>query len=222
MLPYQFMRFTISVFAVCFILSCSDNREGISETNRNYDENTFKKGDSACMSADDGIFVFHKLNADSIANAINTATIRYFGNQFSTAPIRDSIRGWLTRDYFSGKTYNGKSWTLEAAIDPTKMSCNYKASYGLERFSLDLFYDNRICLKKLIGNLGPYKYQVNDDILTPITQRNRLRFLCEFTVDITYRPESALNTARKEYYRISLTDTVDVFTGLPDSSFVYR
>lgn len=174
------------------------------------------------MTASDGIFIFKRLNADTVANAIRLATIKYFGDGFSTKPMQDSVREWLTNDFFSGKTYINKSWTLNADVDKSKLSCNYKSLFGLGRSGIDLLYENRICLKKLIDNLGSYEYFEESNGVSYKIPKSRFQFLCNFYIDIRYSPKSVFNSARQEYYRITLTDTVDMFTALADSNFVYR
>jgi hypothetical protein len=133
--------------------------------------------------------------------------------------MQDSIQEWLANDFFSTKTYTNKSWTLKADLDKSKLSCNYKNLYGLERFDINLFYENSICLKKIIGNEGSYEYTENINGVSYNLPKNRLRFLGELHIDIRYKPKSLFNTAKQEYYRITFTDTIDVFTTLADSTF---
>lgn len=216
------MRHLLILLTLIIISSCNDNRRGMPEANINYTESTFNMSDSTCMTASDGIFVFKKLNADSISKAIQIATAKYFKQIFLTNEIQDSISGWLKNDFFSGKTYINNSWTLYADVDKTKLSCNYKALYGLERFDIDIFYENKICLKKIVGNLGSYEYIEEINGISYKVAKNRLRFLCDFYIDIWYRPKSLFNSTKQEYYRATLTDTVDMFTTLADSNFVYR
>ena len=203
------------------MLSCQDNRKGIPETSRNYSDSILND-DSTCMTASDGIFVFDKLNVDSVLNAIQTATTKYFGDDFLTKRMQDSIRGWLTNDFFSGKTYLNESWTLNADLDKSKLSRNYRTFYGLEQFRVDLFYENTICLKKLIGNLGSFEYIEENNGISRKMPKNRLRFSCDFYIDIRYRPRTLFKSRKLEYYRVTLTDTVDMFTVLGDSHFVYK
>jgi hypothetical protein len=173
------------------------------------------------MTASDGLFLFKNLNADTVAKQIISITRMYFGNGFTTQPMQDSIREWLANDFFSTKTYTNRSWTLKADLDKSKVSCNYKTVYGLERFDINLFYENFICLKKLIGNKGTYEYTEDFNGISYDLPKNRLQFLCELHIDIRYKPRSLFNMAKKEYYRITLKDTVDVFTTLADSTFRY-
>jgi len=213
----------IPIFTIFIIfLSCSNKRQGIPEEQRNYSEAAFSKGDTACMTASDGIFLFHNINADSISNSIHNATVKYFDNNFSTTSIQDSIKNWLTKDYFSGKTYTNQSWSLKADIDKSKLSCNYKSLYGLENLNINLFFENKICLKKFIAYIGTYEFEEQRNNLTYRIEKNRLRFLCDFNIDIHYKPTSLLNTSKKEYYRATITDTVDLFTVLADSNFIYK
>jgi hypothetical protein len=213
------MRYLLIFLTLITILACKDNRTGIAENLRNYTKSTFDKDDSTCMTASDGIFLFKNLNADTVAKAIRSKTRMYFGNGFTTQPMQDSIQEWLANDFFSTKTYTNRSWTLMADLDKSKLSCNYKTVYGLERFGIRLWYENFICLKKIIGNEGTYEYTETINGISYNLSYNRLRFLGELHIDIRYKPKSLFNTAKEEYYRITLKDTVDVFTTFADSTF---
>jgi hypothetical protein len=215
------MRFLLTLTVFTIILSCN-NRTGIPEADRQYSNTTFNPADTSCMTASDGIFVFKKITADTVASAINNATMKYFGEAFSTKIMQDSIHNWLANEFFSGKTYLNKDWKLNAVIDQSKLSCNYKTLYSLEKFDIALYYENKICLKKLIQNLGQYTYTEKESWISLQTPKNRLRFLCDFYVDIRYKPTSLFNSAKTEQYRVTIKDTVDMFTALGDSSFVYR
>jgi hypothetical protein len=215
------MRFLLTLTVFTIILSCN-NRTGIPEADRQNSNTTFNPADSSCMTASDGIFVFKKITADTVANAIHAATQKYFGEAFSTKIMQDSIHNWLANEFFSGKTYLNKDWKLNAVIDQSKLSCNYKTLYSLEKFDIDLYYENKICLKKLIQNLGQYTYTEKETWISLQTPKNRLRFLCDFYVDIRYKPKSLFSSAKIEQYRITIKDTVDMFTTLGDSAFVYR
>ena len=215
------MRYLLLLLFFTILFSCNSHT-GIAEAERKYSDATFNPADTSCMTASDGIFVFKKITADTIANAINNATIKYFGEAFSTNIMQDSIHNWLTNEFFSGKTYLNKDWKLNAVIDQSHLSCNYKTFYSLEKFDIDLYYENKICLKKLIQNLGQYTYTEKESWISLQTPKNRLRFLCDFYIDIRYKPKSLFNSAKTESYRITIKDTVDMFTALGDSTFVYR
>jgi hypothetical protein len=201
-----------------FFLSCNVKREGIPENQRNYSEQEINKVDSTCKSAPDGLFAFHKINADTIYNAITEANLKYFGKNFVTTEINKSIREWLSDDYFSTKTSLDKSWNLYCQLDTLKFSTGYHSYKGLEKFGIKLFFHNTICFKKWIMQEGTYNYSENYNGIFREYGMNRLRFLCEFHVDITFTPKSIFKNSKTEYYRVAKTDTVDMFTIL-DSTF---
>ncbi|MFT3824162.1 MAG: hypothetical protein QM731_09590 [Chitinophagaceae bacterium] len=213
----------ILIFFILFLmLSCSNNnRQGIPKAERNYDPNALEKDAGGGMTVSGGVFVFAHLNADSIADAIHNASIKYFGESFSTKVIRDSVYAWLAKDFFSQKTYLNRPWTLYCYIDRTKTTCNYRPLFSLEKFDIDLFFENKICLRKLVADLGTCRYVEDNNGMPHNVSNNRLRFLCDFRIDIRYKPASLFNTAKQEYYRVTLKDTVDLFTELRSSDLVF-
>lgn len=204
------------------IISCNDQRSGLPKDARNYTDQVFNEGDSLCMRDQFGLFQFHHINADTVAKTIFSANRKYFGEAFDTKEIRNSISTWLTDDFFTTKTYSDINWKLYYPTDRSKFTGNYKTMHGLESFGINLYIENLICLRKLVGNDGVYKYTEVINNTSYSESRNKLRFLCDFHIDFRYRPKSLFIRPKTEYYRVTITDTVDLFTMLGDSSFVYR
>ncbi len=211
-----FFIFQISLL----FFSCGVKREGIPENERNYSELVITKSDSSCLSAPDALFSFYHINADTISNAIISANLKYFGKNFATSEINSDIRNWLVNDYFSIKTYTQKKWNLNCDLDVSKFSAGYRSLHSLEKHGIKLFFENSICFKKWIRQVGRYKYteEINGNFYE--YDMNRLRLLCEIRVNIRYAPNSIFKLKKHEYYRIIKTDTVDMFSSFDSSAYI--
>jgi hypothetical protein len=203
------------------IVACSDKRKGLPESQRNYAVENINSGDSSCMTASDGLFQFHNINADTVLRLMANANVKYFGENFDTQEIRDTISNRL-QEFFSTKTALNTKWTLYCTIDKTKFSGNYHSFYSLENLGIDLFFENQICLKKLIEQVDTCRYIEDNSGTSFETKKNKFRFLCYFNIDIRYRPRSLFNNGKKEYYRETIKDTVDVYTALDAANFIYK
>src|SRR5689334_19076481 len=139
----------LGILGFITVMLGNDGRKGISKDARNYSDTVFRN-DPDCMLNPGILFVFHHLDADSVARAIRAATVKYFGENFSTRPVQDTVYHWLKHKYFSRDNGTGDTWTLDADFDTTKMTCGFPPALGLQDLGIGLMYINTICPKKLV------------------------------------------------------------------------